>query len=90
MTLGPHGTLSEAHRPVVAGRRGMVCSGHPLASEAGLSILRRGGNAVDASLALVALRHWFLPEKSGQFLKVDTTFRSTTFAPCSIPRYVIE
>lgn len=40
-------------RPLVMGRNGVVVSGHPLASEAGLQMLRQGGNAVDAGVATV-------------------------------------
>ncbi|MGK7312051.1 MAG: gamma-glutamyltransferase [Candidatus Longimicrobiales bacterium M2_2A_002] len=39
-----------AERPAVAGQ-GMVVSAHRLASEIGDSILRRGGNAIDAAVA---------------------------------------
>lgn len=38
-------------RRVTYGSRGMVCTSQPLAAQAGLEMLKRGGNAVDAALA---------------------------------------
>ena len=40
-----------ARRSVVMTRSGMVATSQPLASEAGLSILKKGGNALDAAIA---------------------------------------
>ena len=42
-----------ATRPVVMGARGVVVSGHHAASDAGLTMLKNGGNAVDAGVAAV-------------------------------------
>src|SRR3954470_6073376 len=39
------------HRPLIMGRRGAVASNHPLATQAGLDILRAGGNAIDAAVS---------------------------------------
>ena len=36
-------------------RRGMVVAPHHLASEAGLGILREGGNAIEATIAAAAV-----------------------------------
>ncbi|OON89948.1 gamma-glutamyltransferase family protein [Pyramidobacter sp. C12-8] len=40
-----------SRRSVIYGRKGMVCTSQPLAAQAGLDILKKGGNAVDAMIA---------------------------------------
>ena len=45
-------TGSKGGRPLIMSTRGVVSSGHYLASEIGIDILRQGGNAMDAAAAV--------------------------------------
>ncbi len=49
----PHSFAPSTLKPQVMGRRGVVAGGHPLVVEAGMRMLQKGGNAVDAGVATV-------------------------------------
>ena len=57
--------VRATHRPAVPGVRGLVSAGHPLASMAGMRVLLKGGNAVDASIAVLATLNVVRPQMSG-------------------------
>ncbi len=46
-------------------RRGMVATGHPMASQAGLAVLHLGGNAVDAAVASALVTAVVMPQMCG-------------------------
>lgn len=55
----------NSRRSMVLGRRGMVAASNPLASQAGLHILRQGGNAADAAIAAAAVMNVTAPASTG-------------------------
>ncbi|MCL7747968.1 gamma-glutamyltransferase family protein [Halalkalibacter alkaliphilus] len=54
-----------SQRNVVYGNRGMVATSQPLAAQAGLQILREGGNAIDAAIATAACLTVVEPTSNG-------------------------
>ncbi|QPC85166.1 gamma-glutamyltransferase [Phototrophicus methaneseepsis] len=54
-----------SRRSMVTGRRGMVAASNPLAAQAGLNILRQGGNAADAAIATAAMMNVTAPASTG-------------------------
>src|SRR5690349_6411461 len=52
-------------RSIVRSQHAMVASSQPLASEVGLEVLKRGGNAVDAAIAMAAMLNVTEPMMTG-------------------------
>ncbi|MEN9634652.1 MAG: hypothetical protein RL077_3056 [Verrucomicrobiota bacterium] len=78
---------NSADRPAV-GTAGMISTAHPLATQAGWEILRAGGNAFDATVAVAAVLGVVEPMMSGiggygAFLVHDARTRETKFLDCS-------
>jgi gamma-glutamyltranspeptidase/glutathione hydrolase len=55
----------KSRRSMVVARGGMVAASNPLAAQAGLDILRRGGNAADAAVATAAVLNVTAPASTG-------------------------
>ena len=54
-----------SQRNVIYGSRGMVATSHPLAAQAGLEVLKKGGNAIDAAIATAAALTVVEPTSNG-------------------------
>lgn len=61
----PEGESGFQQKPLVKAKRHMVVAAHPLAAEAGLAILRKGGSAVDAGIATQMVLNLVEPQSSG-------------------------
>jgi gamma-glutamyltranspeptidase/glutathione hydrolase len=61
----PEGATGISAKPLVTAKRQMVVAANPLAAEAGLRILRNGGSAVDAAIAVQMLLNLVEPQSSG-------------------------
>jgi gamma-glutamyltranspeptidase/glutathione hydrolase len=57
--------MYPSRRSVVYGSHGMVATGQPLAAQAGLEILKSGGNAIDAAVAAAACLTVVEPTSNG-------------------------
>src|SRR5438046_8202722 len=54
-----------AHRSTVYAPHGMIATSQPLATAAGLAVLARGGNAVDAAVTAAAVPNGVEPQMTG-------------------------
>ena len=57
--------MPRSSRSVALGRRGLLATSQPLASAAGLEVLRNGGNAVDAAVTAAAVLSVVEPTMTG-------------------------
>lgn len=65
MTYNPQLYGYPSRRNVVYAKKGMVATGQPMAAQAGLEILQKGGNAIDAAIATAATLTVVEPTSNG-------------------------
>jgi gamma-glutamyltranspeptidase/glutathione hydrolase len=65
ISLGKGEDMDRSKRAPATGTLGIVSTAHPLATEAGLEILKQGGNAFDAAVAVAATLNVVEPMNSG-------------------------
>jgi gamma-glutamyltranspeptidase / glutathione hydrolase len=64
-TVQPEVASGIAQKPAVHAKRQMVVAANPYAADAGLAVLRNGGNAADALIAVQAVLGLVEPQSSG-------------------------
>ncbi len=65
MNFNPEEYKYPSRRNVVYGHKGMVATSQPLAAQAGLDIIKSGGNAIDAAIATAACLTVVEPTSNG-------------------------
>lgn len=63
--LAPESSTGLYHSEAIATQKSLVVTAHPLATQAGLSILKQGGTAADAAVAIQAMLTLVEPQSSG-------------------------
>jgi gamma-glutamyltranspeptidase/glutathione hydrolase len=61
----PEGASGLTPKPLVKAKTHMIVAAHPLAAEAGLAMLRKGGSAIDAGIAAQMVLTLVEPQSSG-------------------------
>src|SRR5690554_4430701 len=65
INFNPHYNPYPATRNLLYAKNGMVATSQPLAAQAGLDILKKGGNAIDAAIATAATLTVVEPTSNG-------------------------
>lgn len=65
MQYSAHKYSYHSRRNIIYGKKGMVATSHPLAAQAGLEVLKKGGNAIDAAVATAACLTVVEPTSNG-------------------------
>ena len=64
-TFDSHKYAYPSHRTVVYARHAMACTSVPLGAQIGLDVMKAGGNAVDAAVAMAAAMPLLEPTGNG-------------------------